>query len=257
MITLEDMARTCSDLQRKVKKIAVAWFTIHVIGFVGEILFKIQKYGSSDGGLQWYEHKIILYMAIETMIGLVSSVCLFFGAHKSIRYLLLPFMLVSVVAILFLLCTIVMICVSIWFYGLPTSFFAVVLLFILLTVQTWMLKTTLKYYNELFKKEEREQRNVDQTCNPGASQPRVTVPSQHQEGGYAAMNQAGGQTSLGIPSATNENENLGATTIQPELPPAYSDTVIVSMDDRGKGELPPSYDDAMAMKEKGVGGNLV
>lgn len=253
MINTGNIVRPQSELQRKVKKIAVAWFTIHVIGFVGEILFKAQKYGLSDRGLQWYESKTILYMAIETMIGLVSSVCLFFGAHKRMKYLLIPFMLVSVVAVVFFLCTLVMFCVSIWSNGGATSFFAVAILIILISIQIWMLQTTQKYYKELNKKEGRD---IDPPCSE-ANPPRATAPTQHQEFGYASMNQASGQTSLGIPPTVNENENLGANNIRPELPPAYSDTVVVSMDARDSAELPPSYDDAMAMKDKQIGGDLV
>jgi len=258
MSNTEHERRSQTVLERKVKKIAVAWCTIHIIGFIGEILFNTQKYGISQDGHNWYESKTIFYIAIETMVGLISSVCLFIGATKRQKYLLIPFMLSSIVALLFFLGIFIMYIVnyiSIKHSGLMMHLFAMALLLILICTQAWMLNITQKYYTELSKKHNRDVVE-DLPCATANPFP-ATAPSQSDVLGYAPMNHAIGQTSQRTPSTFNENENSSIQPMRPELPPAYSDTVVVSRDSNDKAELPPSYDDAMAMKNKDIEGDLV
>merc|ERR1712165_362934 len=223
------------------------------------ILFNTQKYGISQDGHNWYESKTIFYIAIETMVGLISSICLFIGATKRQKYLLIPFMLSSIVALLFFLGVFIMYITnihhSIHGSGLMVPLFAMALLLILICIQAWMLNITQKYYKVLNKKHNRD--IVEDLPGATANPFPATAPSQSDLLGYAPMNQAIGQTSQRIPSAFNENESLSIQPIQPELPPAYTDTVVVSTDSKNKAELPPSYDDAMAMKNRNMGGDLV
>merc|ERR1712165_673834 len=217
------------------------------------ILFNTQKYGISQDGHSWYESKNFFYIAIETMVGLISSVCLFIGTTKRQKYLLIPFMLSSIVALLFFIGVFVMYIInyiSIKHSSLMMGLFAMALLFTLICIQAWMLNITQKYYKELSKKHNRDVVE-DLPCATANPFP-ATAPSQSDVLGYAPTNQAIQQTSQRIPSAFNENESLNIQPMRPELPPAYSDTVVVSRD---KAELPPSYDDAMAMKNKDIGGD--
>ena len=249
----ENQMRSETVLQRKVKKIAVAWFTIHLIGFVGEILSKTQKCGISESGQYWYESKSIVYMAIETSIGLISSICLFVGATKRNKYLLIPFMLVGAVTFVFLIGVSVMFVILLWSSGNPSAFIAIAFLLVLIFTQIWMIKTTQQYYKELNKKQGRD--GVENLpCATDRPLP-ATAPPRNDVLGHAPMNPAGGQTSFRFPSALNGDESFNSQPIRPELPPAYSDTVVVSRDPTSIGELPPSYDDAIAMKDKRV--NLV
>jgi len=251
----ENQIRSETVLQRKVKKIAVAWFTIHLIGFVGEILSKTQKYGISESGQYWYESKSIVYMAIETSIGLISSICLFVGATKRNKYLLIPFMLVGAVTFVFLIGVSVMFILLLWSSGNPSAFIAIAFLLVLIFTQLWMLKTTQQYYKELNKKQGRD--GVENLpCATDSALP-ATAPPRNDVLGQAPMNPGSGPTSFRFPSALNPNESFNSQPIPPELPPAYSDTVVVSRDSTNRGELPPSYDDAIAMKDKNIGGNLV
>jgi len=242
-------------LQRKVKKIAVAWFTIHLIGFVGEISSKIPKYGISESGQYWYESKSIVYMAIETSIGLISSICLFVGATKRNKYLLIPFMLVGAVSFVFLIAVSVYFVILLWSSGNPSAFIAIAFLLVLTFTQIWMIKTTQQYYKELNKKQGRD--GVENLpCATDRPLP-ATAPPRNDVLGQAPMNPASGQTSFRFPTAFNENESFNSQPIPPELPPTYSDTVVVSRDSTTRGDLPPSYDDAIAMKDKDIGGHLV
>ena len=251
----ENQMRSETVLQRKVKKIAVAWFTIHLIGFVGEILSKTQKYGISESGQYWYESKTIVYMAIETSIGLISSICLFVGATKRNKYLLIPFMLVGAVTFVFLIGVSVMFIYYLWSYGNPSAFIAIAFLLFLIFTQIWMIKTTQQYYKELNRNQGRDAvENLH--CATDSQQP-ATAPPRNDVIGHAPMNPASGQTSFRFPSTLNDNESFSSQPIPPDIPPAYSDTVVVSRDSTSIGELPPSYDDAIAMKDKNIGGNLV
>ena len=243
------------QLQSKVKKIAVAWFTIHLIGFSGEILSKTQKYGISESGQYWYESKTIVYMAIETAIGLISSICLFVGATKRNKYLLIPFMLVGTVTLVFLIGVSVIFGMLLWSEGNPSAFIAIAFLLVLIFTQIWMIKTTQQYYKELNKKQGRD--GVENLQCATDSPLPATAPPRNDVLGYSPMNPASGETSFRFPHTLNVNERLSSQPIPPELPPAYSDTVVVSRDSTSRGELPPSYDDAIAMKDKNIGGNLV
>jgi len=241
-------------LQRKVKKIAVAWFIIHLIGFIGEIISKTKSHGFSESSQYWFQSNSFIYMAIETSFGLIISVCLFVGATKRIKYLLIPYFIFGVVTLLFFFGILVMFIIAMS-NGSQVAFVAMIVVLVLIFIHTWMLSTTQKYYKELSRKHSRD---VDENV-PGATNCHLqaNAPSPDDILGHATMNQTSGQDFLRVPSAINVDGRPSNQPVRPELPPAYSDTVIVSRDSTSKGDLPPSYDDAMAMKDKDKTGELV
>ena len=242
MCNPDNQLRSETVLQRKVKKIAEVLFTFHIFGLVGEILSENiienipQEYKISDSWLHIYTE----YMAIETSIVLIICICLFVGATKQNKYLLIPFMLVSSVRFLFLIGVLLECIFALWSTGNPSAFIALAFLLLLIFIQIWMIKTTFQYYKELNTKQNRE--GIENLSCATDSHLQAIAPSRNDVSGHAPLNQASGQTSSRFPSALNENENFNSQPVRPEHPPTFSDTVVVSKDSTIRGDPPPSYD---------------
>ena len=252
-----------TDLQRKVKNIAIGSIVLHVIGFLGEILQSLEAFASRYSEI--FHSTTFLSMLIETAIGLMASSLLYYGARKRNKYLLIPFMIIMVGLQFFLVITLFffgMLCLQ----GDPIIYFAMAMLVVLITFVCWMLRTTKALYDEIRKNENLV--SVSETLFPNPTHDhgynQVSQPFQSfnhsnpvglpESNGSIRINgavdlEANGtnlQVNLPVPSLNNLNEDA-----RTEPPPPYNETANPTTNNDGQ-ELPPSYDQAMEMKKERV-----
>ena len=246
-------------LQRKVKNIAIGCIVLHVIGFLGEILQSLESYASINSEI--FHSTTFLCMLIETAIGLMASILLYYGARRRNKYLLIPFMIIMIGLQFFLVITLFffgMLCLQ----GDPIIYFAMAMLVVLITFVCWMLRTTKALYDEIRKNENLVA--VSETLFPNpthdhgynqVSQPfqsfnhsnPVGLPGSNSGEVDLEANGTNLQVNLPVPSLNNLNEDA-----RTEPPPPYNETSANPTTNNDGQELPPSYDQAMEMKKERV-----
>ena len=256
---MSDSQRECSRLQKKVQNIAVGMIVIHVLGVVGEIMqYSTSKYNHKPNYAEFLGGRTAISIIMESLIGIIACVMLFFGAKKKNRYLLIPFMLIMVVLQVFLVITLFilgMLCL----HGDPVIYVAMGLIMILISLTCWMLRTTKALYDELRINTGLGPNTTSRQCTTYPIQPytqeshshAVALPTSNCDSVDLEANGDGHYQYLTIPPLNNSNQVVENPTAQFEPPPAYDETPTAS-NPLGVTELPPSYDEAMTMKKKQV-----
>ena len=242
--------QSSTDLQRKVKNIALGSIGLHVIGFLGEILQSLESFATRYPEI--FENPTFLSMLIESAIGLIASILLYEGAKTRNKYMLIPFMIIIVVLQFFMVITLFffgMLCLS----GDPIIYFAIAMMVVLITFAGWMLRTTKTLYDDIRK-------NGTLVSDQSTSVNQTSSTLTHEHHAYNQVFQPTvvasncgevdleGNLQVNIPSFENVNEdNPDAST---EQPPAYNETSTAANNDAQ--EFPPSYDEAMKMRKQRV-----
>jgi len=254
---MSDSERCRKGLQKKVQNIAVGMIVIHVLGVVGEIMqYSQSKYNQKPNYAEFLGGRTAISIIMESLIGIVACVMLFFGAKKKNRYLLIPFMLIMVVLQVFLVVSMFilgMLCL----HGDPVVYVAMGFIMILISLTCWMLRTTKALYDEIRTNAGLVPATTSRQCTTDNVQSCTQIA--HQDS-LAALNYDSVDLEayvdghyLHIPAFNPSSQAIEnpAAQFDTSAPPAYDETPAVS-NSVAVSELPPTYDEAMIMKKKQV-----
>ena len=249
-------------LQKKVQNIALGCIVLHVIGFTGEIIqASSTKYYMSERDSKIFEQRAVLSIITESMVGLITSILLYCGARRKNKYMLVPFMLVMVLLQAFLVITLFLfatLCISgECINGDPLIYFYLALLFILISITCWLLRTTKSLFDEL-RKDDAVESPADTHDESGDLEPQnharqpsnVARPDINRSHLAIEPNNSNLHVSLPITSGHNLNEELRRSDIREEPPPNYNVAMTMTNSTFECTELPPPpYEDVMKKEQ--------
>ena len=266
-----------TDLQRKVKKIAIGSTCLHLFGFGSQILEQSVRHNNSEIS----EYPTVLSMLIESTIGVIASILLYFGAKTRNKWLLIPFMINMVLLQCFLVIT--LFCIGmIILSGHPIALYTmvIVIMVILINFVCWMLRNTKMLYDDIRKNgtlvavsdlqptsvnpEDTFEHHNHVISMINTTRARRGEDEHHHNHvlSMAEIRSRGGedietngtnlQVNLPGPSLDNLNQDVDNPDARTELPPAYNETSANSSTNNDGPEFPPSYDEAMAMKKESI-----
>ena len=256
--------RSCERLnllQNRVQKIALGCILLHVIGFSGEVIqVSTSKNNEPQKDQERFERRAILSIISESMVGLLTSILLYCGAKRQNKYMLVPFMLIMVLLQAFLVITIFLFitlcltgeCSS----GDPLIYFYLALLFILISITCWLLRTTKSLFDELRKDDDigspAEPQDVPNALEPQnmVRQPTwVAIPGANSAQIDLESNDSSLRANLPIPNVNNSNQEVDHSETIDEPPPDYNLATAITNSMFRSIEPPPLYEDVIKKEQ--------
>lgn len=254
-------------LQKKVQNIALGCMALHVIGFTGEIIQALStghgsiRINASERDSKIFEQRAVLSIITESMVGLITSILLYCGARRKNKYMLVPFMLVMVLLQAFLVITLFLfatLCISgECINGDPLIYFYLALLFILISITCWLLRTTKSLFDEL-RKDDAVGSHADthdetddlETQNHARQSSSVAISESNRSHLAIEANYSNLIVSLPITSGHNSNEESRQSDFREEPPPNYNAAMTMTNTSFECTELPPPpYEDVMKKEQ--------
>ena len=249
-------------LQKKVQNIALGCMTLHVIGFTAEIIqASSTKYYVTEKDQKLFEKRAVLSIITESMVGMITSILLYCGARRKNKYMLVPFMIVMMLLQAFLVITLFLfatLCISgECINGDPLIYFYLALLFILISITCWLLRTTKSLFDELRKDDAvgspadtHDESGDFETQNHTRQPSSVSLPNIHRSHLDIEANNSNLHVSLPITSGHNSNQESRQSDIREEPPPNYNVAMTMTNSTFERTELPPPpYEDVMKKEQ--------